>query len=102
MYIIPNEVNKSLSKANAIPSLPLGINTERRQLELCLVSILRVQYWAETVALSIAKNIENAPPTGITDLMKGPYIEARLGAKAALTGKFSCSLAFLMSKAIPS
>ena len=88
VFIIPNAVSKSTSTANAIPSLPIGGNkSERRQLELCLVSILRVQYWAETVALSIVKNMENAPPTGMTDLMKGPYIEARLGAKAALTGK---------------
>lgn len=88
VFIIPNHLNKSLSNANALPSLPIGNNNnERRQLELCLVTILRVQYWAETVALSIMKNMENAPPTGMTDIMKGPYIEARLGAKAALTGK---------------
>ncbi len=88
VFILPTQIKTSSSRANAIPSLPIGSNNnDRRQLELCLVSILRVQYWAETVALSIVNNMENAPPSGMTDLMKGPYLEARLGAKAALTGK---------------
>jgi len=30
---------------------------------------------------------QNAPPTGLTETMKSPYLEARLGAKASLTGK---------------
>ena len=68
--------------------LPFGSNNnERRQLELCLVSILRVKYWAEIVAISIAKNIENTQSNGITDIMKAPYLEAKLGSKAILTGK---------------
>jgi hypothetical protein len=85
VFILPNQIlDKSTSNANA---LPFGKNENRRQLELCLVTVLRIRYWAETVALSIANNIENAPPTGMTDLMKAPYIEARLGAKAVLTGR---------------
>jgi len=72
--------------ANAAPNLPFG-KGERRQLELCIVSILRIKYWAETVALSIERNIENTPKSGISDVMKAPYLEARLGAKAALTGR---------------
>lgn len=84
VFFIPNQISKSSSVANALPF----INTkEKRQLELCLVSILRIKYWAENVALSIATNIENQPATGMTDLLKGPYLEARLGAKSILTGK---------------
>ena len=75
----------STIEVNAI-SLPFG-GSERIQLELCLVSILRVRYWAENVAQSMQEKINKAPPSGMTDLMKGPYLEARLGAKAALTGK---------------
>ncbi len=84
VFLLPNQIFKSSSIANA---LPLINAKEKRQLELCLVSILRIQYWAENVALSIATNIENQPATGMTDLMKGPYLEARLGAKSVLTGK---------------
>jgi len=87
-FILPDQVlfDRSLSGANAAPLLPFG-NTDRRQLELCLVSILRVRYWAETVANSIVKAISDAPPTGMTDSMKGSYLEARLGAKAIITGR---------------
>ncbi len=91
VFIIPNQISTCTSSyaytyANAAPLLPFG-NTERRQLELCLVSILRVRYWAETVATSIVKAISDAPPTGMTDSMKGPYLEARLGSKAIITGR---------------
>ena len=72
------------SSSRAAYAFPFG-NSERRQLELCLVAIFRVRCWSENVALSIQQRIDNGPVT--TDLMKGPYLEARLGAKAALTGK---------------
>jgi hypothetical protein len=51
-----------------------------RQLELCVVSILRLQYWAQTVAfkLQTAETI---------DQRTSAYIEARLGAKAIVAGK---------------
>ncbi len=74
------------SAANAI-DFPFASNDQRRQLELCLVTILRVRYWSETVAQSIQQKINDAPPSGLTDAMKKPYLEARLGAKGLLTGK---------------
>ena len=64
--------------------VPFG-KTELRQLELCLVTILRVRYWGENVSKRIQQKIDNGPVT--TDLSKTPYLEARLGSKAALTGK---------------
>jgi hypothetical protein len=54
---------------------------ERRQLDLCIVSILRLQYWA----LSVASRLQNDDAT--EEERKKAYLEARLGAKAAVTGK---------------
>jgi len=53
---------------------------ERRQLELCLVAVQRVVYWAqsEVDALRAATSTEQS---------KTKYLEVRLGAKALLTGK---------------
>jgi hypothetical protein len=53
---------------------------EKRQLEVCIVSVLRVIYWAQFIASSLqqAETVEQR---------KQRYIEARLGAKALLTGK---------------
>ena len=62
-----------------------GNTPERRQLELCLVTILRIRYWGENVSKRIQQKIDNGSVT--TDIMKAPYLEARLGSKAALTGK---------------
>jgi len=76
-------VTTSRSSANAAP---FG-NAQRRQLELCLVTLLRVRYWCEIVSRSIQDKIDNAPSSGATDATKAPYLEARLGAKALLTGK---------------
>jgi len=53
---------------------------ERRQLELCLVVVQRVTFWAE----SVAKKLQSAETI---DQRKQSYLEARLGAKAILTGK---------------
>jgi hypothetical protein len=53
---------------------------EKRQKEVCIVSVLRVIYWAQYTATSLqqAETVEQR---------KQRYIEARLGAKAVLTGK---------------
>jgi hypothetical protein len=53
---------------------------DRRQKELCIVNILRLQYWAQTVALSLesSQNIANR---------KRAYLDARLGAKAIVAKK---------------
>jgi hypothetical protein len=55
---------------------------DRRQLELCLVAVLRVLYWAQSQAdaLQVAATY---------DERRRKYLEARLGAKAILTGKVS-------------
>lgn len=70
--------------AEAIPFLGGGAD-DRRQLEYCLVNLLRVQYWAETVSASIGDSLANAPPGSTPS--KASYVEARLGAKALLTSR---------------
>ncbi|KAL7468825.1 hypothetical protein ACHAXS_009059 [Conticribra weissflogii] len=79
-------------EANAIPFLDGG--SDRRQLELCLVTILRTQYWAKSVAKSLKDKLltpldEQAElVSGLSDTQKKqPYLEARLGAKALLSKK---------------
>ncbi|KAL7556117.1 hypothetical protein ACA910_020200 [Epithemia clementina (nom. ined.)] len=52
-----------------------------RQLELCLVSILRVIYWAE----GLSQRMRQAAQDGSIERQKEAYLEARLGAKASLT-----------------
>jgi len=69
---------------------------DRRQLELCLVQVLRTKYWAMNVAKSLDNKLLSPQPTNTnsTAVMelsgtqrKQPYLEARLGAKAILTKK---------------
>lgn len=56
---------------------------DRRQLELCVVTVLRVLYWAETESLTF----EQAAIAGNDDRRKELYLESRLSAKALVTGK---------------
>lgn len=84
--ILPIAITYQPPSAKAL-SLPFTSPPSRRQLELCLVGVLRLRYWAHTVAASISESRRTAPPTGLTDSMKSPYLESRLGAKAALTGR---------------
>ncbi|KAL7475245.1 hypothetical protein ACHAW6_001164 [Cyclotella cf. meneghiniana] len=86
-------------KSNAFPFL--DESSRRRQLELCLVTVLRTQYWAMNVAKSIKYKLFTPTTTTTTtttstehtdNIMteaqrKQPYLEARLGAKALLTQK---------------
>ena len=69
---------------------------DRRQLELCLVQVLRTKYWAMNVAKSLDTKLLSPQPTNtnstavieLSDTQrKQPYLEARLGAKAILTKK---------------
>ena len=53
----------------------------RRDLALCLVNLLRVQYWAESESQDMNVNIDN------DDRIRQLYLETRLGAKAAVTNK---------------
>ena len=95
--------------SSALPSFT-NPSSERRQLELCLVSVLRTEYWAMAVArllntqllllLPPPSNVSSVTTTNedddetqqLTPGMTGnqrklPYLEARLGAKALLTQK---------------
>ena len=63
------------------PSHAFGLFPEapRRQLELCIVSLLRLSYWAETAAAALQSDNP--------DVRKSRYLEARLASKALVTGK---------------
>jgi len=81
-----------LIKPQQVNALPFFGSNDRRQLEICLVTILRVKYWAMTVSNSInTKLLSDTTNTGIADISdlqkKAPYLEARLGCKALLTQK---------------
>lgn len=72
------------ARADALPFIG---GPERRQLELCLVTILRTEYWATNVAKSMKTKLLNPEEELSEDQRKQPYLEARLGAKALLTTK---------------
>ncbi|CAJ1946322.1 unnamed protein product [Cylindrotheca closterium] len=76
--ILPSIHPSLVQEANAIP-LPFE-KKDRRQLELCLVNVLRVQYWA----MKVADILKNAPTD---DQKKKAYLEVRLGAKAMVADK---------------
>eukprot|EP00557_Chaetoceros_sp_GSL56_P005296 CAMPEP_0176505180 /NCGR_PEP_ID=MMETSP0200_2-20121128/16351_1 /TAXON_ID=947934 /ORGANISM="Chaetoceros sp., Strain GSL56" /LENGTH=216 /DNA_ID=CAMNT_0017904705 /DNA_START=271 /DNA_END=918 /DNA_ORIENTATION=- len=94
LFILPALGGKSSYAAHAF-SLPFidemngyhGGSQKRRQLELCLVTIQRVCYWCEKVASEIKVTTRDNGANSATDVIKSSYLEARLGAKAALTGK---------------
>ena len=71
--------------ANALPLSFFG-GQEKRQLELCMATVLRTEYWAMTVAKSIQGRLLSSSDSttknkGIDDLSedqkKLPYLEAR-------------------------
>lgn len=65
---------------------PFEINKERRQLEVCIVALLRLLYWAQSLTKDMSAT---SSPTeeNILNRRKQVYLEARLGAKALVTGK---------------
>ena len=67
-------------KSTTANALPLFEKKERRQLELCIVNVLRVQYWARNVA----DKLQNGETE---EEQKKAYLEARLGAKAMVADK---------------
>lgn len=81
--------------AFALPGLPLfgGSSNNRRQLELCLVTILRTEYWAINISQSLnnklllPRNTNNELALESDNQRKQPYLEASLGAKALVTQK---------------
>ena len=71
----------SSNPVNAI-DLPFLSKKERIQLELCMISIKRVQYWAMNVVASLKEDNETT-----SQKRKSVYLEARLGSKALLSKK---------------
>jgi hypothetical protein len=63
---------------------------DRRQLEVCLVTLLRVMFWAQRQAIEL-DTIAAAASSTTSDMgrQRALYLETRLGAKAALTGRIS-------------
>lgn len=61
---------------------------ERAQLELCLVVVLRVKYWAHGLAATLPSSRDS-------------YLEARLGAKALLSGKIGGGASYNVIKFAP-
>jgi hypothetical protein len=61
--------------ANAAGLPFLDTQKDRRQLDLCLVNLLRLQYWAIPLSDKLQNNTDN------TETLKSAYLEARLGAK---------------------
>lgn len=72
------------SSAHAV-TLWGGNDDPSRQLEFCLLSVTRIMCWAQTLTNQLEKNKE-AIYTDQEEIKK-IYLEARLGAKAILTGK---------------
>jgi hypothetical protein len=58
-----------------------GGDENRRELALCLVNLLRLQYWAENMSSDLTEHQDEE------ERSKKLYLEARLGAKAAVTNK---------------
>lgn len=66
-------------------AFPLGDNSkDRRQKELCLVNILRLQYWAKSTAMILSMSSDTNDDI---EQRKTAYLEARLGAKAMVAKK---------------
>ncbi|KAL3823335.1 hypothetical protein ACHAXA_010470 [Cyclostephanos tholiformis] len=94
--------SKTVRGVGALPFFGDARN-DRRQLELCLATVLRTEYWATNVARSLRTRLllpsRTAPSSPIDDprsattivesdnQRRQPYLEARLGAKALLTQK---------------
>lgn len=74
---IPTAYRGFVQEAHA---LPLFEQRDRRQLELCIVNVLRVQYWARNIVDTL-QNADNE------EQRKKAYLEARLGAKAMVADK---------------
>eukprot|EP00428_Durinskia_dybowskii_P051655 CAMPEP_0170316210 /NCGR_PEP_ID=MMETSP0116_2-20130129/58727_1 /TAXON_ID=400756 /ORGANISM="Durinskia baltica, Strain CSIRO CS-38" /LENGTH=119 /DNA_ID=CAMNT_0010568757 /DNA_START=136 /DNA_END=492 /DNA_ORIENTATION=- len=69
---------------SASTAFPFGDDSkDRRQKELCLVNILRLQYWATSTAMILASSSSSSSlKESNLEQRKKAYLEARLGAKA--------------------
>jgi hypothetical protein len=71
------------TSSSASFAFPFGDDSkDRRQKELCLVNILRLQYWAKATAQILESSSEED-----VEKRKRAYLEARLGAKAMVAKK---------------
>lgn len=84
--LVAGLVSSSPSSAIAIPFIGGGTE-DKRQLELCLVTVFRVKYWAMGVSKLIDNLLQRTGSAIPSDIEKAPYLEARLGCKALLTGR---------------
>jgi hypothetical protein len=75
----------AITASSSIHKEPAGAawfeGKERRQLDLCVVNVLRALYWAELESSSFEA------ASGSEDRRKELYLETRLSAKALVTGK---------------
>jgi hypothetical protein len=65
-----------------MPLFDQNDNSKRRQLDLCLVNLLRVQYWAISLSNRMKENLESDE-----EKLKSAYLEARLGSKVMVAEK---------------
>lgn len=80
-----------LSQPSVAAAFFFGNEKDRRQKELCLVNLIRLRYWA----LTLATTLGSTPPSGgdendynqVLEKRKNAYLEARLGAKAMVAEK---------------
>jgi hypothetical protein len=68
------------TSAKSANALPLFEKKNRRQLELCIVNVLRIQYWSR----NIADKLQNAETE---EEKRKAYLEARLAAKAMVADR---------------
>lgn len=86
-FLPPLIISSTIVQSDPAYALLLGPAKDRRQLELCLVNILRVKYWGQNLSVSLENSLRGNPTDWYIDAIKAPYLEARLGGKALLTGK---------------
>ena len=65
----------------------ISMAADRRQLELCVVAVLRVMYWAQYECQQIDAVLDD----NNVERQRAIYLETRLGAKAVLTGRITGS-----------
>ncbi len=74
---------------NSQISITAASAADHRQVELCIVTLLRVVYWAQYELQQIDTVLLST--TNDHDRQRAVYLETRLGAKAALTGRITGS-----------
>jgi len=86
--VVSDDATNSYYRSNAFP-FGNDSNVDRRQKELCLVNLLRLLYWSETIVYTLdssSSSSEDDDLVAIEEQRKKAYLEARLGSKA-MVGK---------------